>query len=789
MSSVSFYEGPITNVNSRVNYPLGDVLKLIQQSSVYRILTEELRSLPDNEKSEFKKNKLPGVTFSGIFKGTRCDKNLVQHTGIIAVDIDDLSQEELERANHRIPVMIISKNIPVIAFFVSPSGNGLKVLVKVDHKESSQKDNYEAAVKLLIDTIEDIDDSKFDRSCSNVSRLCFLCHDEHIYINKKVNGDDIKSVPELDTAKWLKPPIHIEELDEGKLNKNIIDVSKEDILYSDNSKFDFKHKSEHSNFNKLLILALRKCGKYQKGNRHNYIQMLASFANQFGMPLETFIKYATSYFKEHDATKDSEAPFSIEKELTPIINDTYKRYKDQFASWKEADVIEEFTTPCFPEDVYKILPFFLKDSCKMFDNARERDVYLFAALGLLSNCFPLIQGSYDQHFIGMQLFNFIIAPASSGKGNMEWARRLGNGLDKFLKTKYKDELEQYEEELRQYEAAKGENKGPKPIKPLKQRFYIAANSSSSSMITSMHNNSFHGLMFETEADSLSNMLKNDWGNYSDILRKAFHHEPILQQRKTNDEDFEIEKSYLSMVLSGTPSQVHNLFTSVENGLFSRLLVYDFPQNRKIKNVFAKKDVPLVNYFDGMSTLLFSYAKPFFNKIEDDYSNQILFEFTPEQEERFTKWHEQKMIQLYDIYGDDIVPSVKRLGCCFFKISMILSTLRFVENKINEAYSEIGKQIICDDTDYENTETIINTLMYHTATIFRRVKRFKRNKSSVLLKDTYYNQLPPEFNRTIAMETAVLTGVNEKTAEKYLSEFIQNGKLIRHKHNHYVKPTL
>ena len=37
----------------------------------------------------------------------------------------------------------------------------------------------------------------------------------------------------------------------------------------------------------------------------------------------------------------------------------------------------------------------------------------------------------------------------------------------------------------------------------------------------------HGLLImESEADTLSNMLNNDWNNYSDVLRKAFHHEPI-----------------------------------------------------------------------------------------------------------------------------------------------------------------------------------------------------------------------------------------------------------------------
>lgn len=35
-----------------------------------------------------------------------------------------------------------------------------------------------------------------------------------------------------------------------------------------------------------------------------------------------------------------------------------------------------------------------------------------------------------------------------------------------------------------------------------------------------------GVIFETEADTLTQALKTDYGDYSDGLRKAYHHEPI-----------------------------------------------------------------------------------------------------------------------------------------------------------------------------------------------------------------------------------------------------------------------
>ena len=99
----------------------------------------------------------------------------------------------------------------------------------------------------------------------------------------------------------------------------------------------------------------------------------------------------------------------------------------------------------------------------------------------------------------------------------------------------------------------------------------------------------HGLLImESEADTLSNMLNNDWSNYSDVLRKAFHHEPISISRKIEKIFEEINQPKLSMVISGTPNQLQPLIKSKDNGLFSRFIVYSFDEIAEFKNVFAIK---------------------------------------------------------------------------------------------------------------------------------------------------------------------------------------------------------
>lgn len=55
---------------------------------------------------------------------------------------------------------------------------------------------------------------------------------------------------------------------------------------------------------------------------------------------------------------------------------------------------------------------------------------------------------------------------------------------------------------------------------------IPANSSATSVYQILSDNGGNALMLETEGDTLANVFASDYGNFSDGLRKVFHHEPI-----------------------------------------------------------------------------------------------------------------------------------------------------------------------------------------------------------------------------------------------------------------------
>ena len=120
------------------------------------------------------KRSLPGFTPSGLFDGGRKLLNLKEYSGVLVLDLVDLSPDALVTIRSRV------KNIRfTYACFVSLGNQGLKILVRVFSRPvlhklafNEVKDLYERELNVLIDP-----------SGQDVTRLCFVSWDENLYFN------------------------------------------------------------------------------------------------------------------------------------------------------------------------------------------------------------------------------------------------------------------------------------------------------------------------------------------------------------------------------------------------------------------------------------------------------------------------------------------------------------------------------------------------------------------------------------------------------------------------------
>ena len=164
-----------------------------------------IRSCKDKgERNEYKKL-LPAICFSGQFN-KRSDSSLILHSGIICLDFDDYEKKKDMLQDKE----MLCKDKYVYSVFISPSGNGLKVLIKIPQDPDNHVNYFNALSKHF-------DSQHFDKTCKNLSRVCYESYDPLIYINENSSVWDKIDEPEYKEMNTYRDRPTIPITDENKV--------------------------------------------------------------------------------------------------------------------------------------------------------------------------------------------------------------------------------------------------------------------------------------------------------------------------------------------------------------------------------------------------------------------------------------------------------------------------------------------------------------------------------------------------------------------------------------------
>jgi hypothetical protein len=180
----SFFKAPISNTKPHKAVTLLQIYNAIK-GDYYKDRTEKLRSILSplscgewagerlKKSRQFKATNFDYCTFSGIFS-VRNDKALIQHSNMLCVDFDHLSDVELLRNQ-----LLQDDYFDTLLLFRSPSGDGLKWIVPIDVTQATHA-NYFLSVSNYLKATYNVE---ADKSGKDISRACFLPHDKDVFIN------------------------------------------------------------------------------------------------------------------------------------------------------------------------------------------------------------------------------------------------------------------------------------------------------------------------------------------------------------------------------------------------------------------------------------------------------------------------------------------------------------------------------------------------------------------------------------------------------------------------------
>lgn len=292
--NLSFYKSAKDNKGTVKS--LDQIIKFFSGNKVIEEQTQYYRTLtPGKTKDDYKVSRLEAVTWSGTFSKRLAD-NLIQHSNLICIDIDKLSQEQ-----HDSFKKLLKLDANVFFLFTSPSGLGLKIIFKIqipthnENKEAITTKEIQRHHRTCFRSIEAYISAKYgysvDGSGKDVSRLCFICHDTDYYYNAICNDFPI--------SEWLVEDEQPEPLTQTEGENLQATGTLQDIF-----------------------LFTEKKTLYVPGNHNAFIYLFACNCNRRAIDIQECLDYTLSFAINKDT-----------KEVADTVNSAYKHNKNEYGKF------------------------------------------------------------------------------------------------------------------------------------------------------------------------------------------------------------------------------------------------------------------------------------------------------------------------------------------------------------------------------------------------------------------------------------------------------------------------
>ena len=398
------------------------------------------------------------------------------------------------------------------------------------------------------------------------------------------------------------------------------------------------------------------------------------------------------------------------------------------------------------------LPWQVEKAISIAPEGEMRDMLLLSLLTNYAYALPAMRmyHGFPHHVYGPELMTMVLAPAASGKGIMNYAKQLLQGI---------------------------ENEHGEFI-------FLPANTSSAALMSYLQMLKGRGIMMATEIDTLSKALGSSTGGFSDVLRCMFEHETISKLRKNHEEFIEIPDPHFAVLISGTYNQLKPLIKSRENGLMSRFACYVVKQTQDFDDRVwldaeedaVPQDIALYEQLGNELSLRYGWMKK--------AKHSCYFYLTDAQRKTITRMFRA----MYDIYrksfGNEFDSILKRMPVIMKRIGMILTGLRMDMTK------PLPERMVCSEDDFETMILIAHKLLMHSAMMFQMLPE---NKDAVpgeightLIQRQFFDMLPADFTKQDAVKQAEVLGIGYKTIDRWLQKSINCNEIQHVAHGKYSK---
>ena len=568
------------------------------------------------------KRKLPAFIFQATFDETTSKSGktgawrkqaATRLTGLVVMDIDHI-ENPLTLYQGWVEKALDFKKLGIVLIYVTPSGQGIKIVFKADVAKGNLIDNQHAMAKVL--------GVEVDESCKDASRMSFICKESDIlFIDKELFTYENKEFGERYDAVYRDGHSAAERTNTKKIltNTNLTNLTNNEAPNDSCNSCNSCSKTKWRGYDVQAIIDARYSAKLPcaaDSNRHaeslklatDLLIMLDGDKAQVQQIVErqSWVQEIIKERNENVEQTVESAAECVAKKETKYVNNmpsatmqkavlqaTGKTYKEitngeeQKAPIATSEDEMEEQLEMWGEQIEAMMPEFpiLRDICKDLKR-NQYPAALFVAGGLMMTLMTRCSYRFYHRPEELRRLNnstLIIGDPACGKSFATRLFKLLAGPMVAADQVGKDAINEYREQMR----TKGANK-EKPKKPKVVIRVHPARTSNAQFIQDMVNAveevdgepmHLHMLTFDTELDNTLAVQKGgSWIDKQTMELKAFHNEEDGQAYSNNDSVLQNFNVFWNYIYTGTPIALKKKVNEQNfgSGLATRLTCIPLP---------------------------------------------------------------------------------------------------------------------------------------------------------------------------------------------------------------------
>ena len=469
--------------------------------------------------------------------------------------------------------------------------------------------------------------------------------------------------------------------------------------------------------------------------------------------------------------------------------------------------------PCpLPDSMWKSLPQMMSETLSLYDDADIRTMLLAALMATVGSAMSHVRVRHGQRLYSLGIMNLCVGPSASGKGCVGDVASLVDGINRIITQESNDAKADHRKRHKRYTrlnsqlnfAAKGDiehlvdvndiaGEVDEPQEPLRRMHKLPSKTTAANLYRLLYANGDNiSYLHIPELAELSAANRGSFGDFMYIFLAAQNEENLHTGRKTDDEDFFIEHTRLSLAATGTMSSVREFIPNLEDGLSTRFLYHNLPAKSTIRKEMdeatAEAFLDVYGHHRRVLTEIWKELRQFEGRPDEEMPRLVI---TDEQREYIDEYYCQLVTFVALTQPDrDLRAPILRSRLNLYRMLMIVAILRRHEAQGTAEGLFEEKRFTLLEADLRWGLAYVFYSMMQTSAIYNRLRREEKEepKRVYISALAFLQMLPKQFATAEAIRIGEELGIKESAVAKKLTKLTGEYYIRKIRQGVFVKTT-